>query len=115
KHIGRLVRFSEDIHGAKSSGQGMLFDELDEDEASEEQSGFTIATTSDLKSLYSGSANEWPRKEKSLMGISLKTHLLDLYEEDINLFSNANLADPRQLIERGTVNVVCVLADYFER
>lgn len=115
KHIGALVRFSEDLHGAKSSGQGMLFGDMEEEEADDEQSGFTIATNGDLKSLYSGGANEWPRKEKSLMGISLKTHLLDLYSEDINLFSNGNLADPKQLIDRGTVNVVCLLSDYFER
>ena len=86
--IGELVRFSENHHNGKTSGQTFLFDQ---EESTKEMDVRPFYRPENNKYLAL-SRMEWFAKEKKLLGTFLTGHPIDLYREDCAKFSEITLA-----------------------
>lgn len=105
--IPELVRFSEDVHAAKSRGQRNLF-ELITDENDETRPSFEVRLNAPDR--RPGAPDPvWLKKEKDLLGVYLSAHPLDYHREDMRLFTRGRFAELAK--EAGKrISITCILA-----
>ncbi len=110
--LAELVRYSENHHNAKSSGQRLLFDDGDAapEAANDARQDVTLAAPR-----VSNAPHEWLKREKALLGTYLTGHPLDLYRQDMALFGKTKLNDLPKMVDRSGILIPCMLSDYFER
>src|SRR5690606_5571663 len=112
ERIGDLVKFSENHHEAKSTGQVLLFAESNSDDEPDEADEFVI----DPKAVGAPQrANYWLNQEKKLLGVFMHGHPLDLFANDLSKFSQHRIADLPSLAGKSGIVVVGLLVDHFER
>lgn len=110
--IPEIVKFSDSIHDAKSSGQKSLFD--DADSVSEEMVDLDFQlNVADLR--VGAPSPEWLKKEKALLGVFLTGHPLDFHREDCKAFGRITTADMAKAVGGKGVPMVCVLAAVMEK
>lgn len=119
--IDDLVRFSETHHGAKSSGQRTLFDMLEDDDGSAQDTGAgehhdapNPLWVKRLNTLVPPSL-EALEEEKRLLGIYLTGHPLAFYREDLRRFSRTTIQHIPQQMGKGPFPLVGLLTDVQER
>lgn len=106
--IPDLVRFSEDVHAAKSRGQRSLF-ELDADDGTQNyQPAFDIRLTAADRRRGAPDPS-WLKKEKDLLGVYLSAHPLDFHPEDQKLFTRARFAELSKEVGK-RISIICILA-----
>jgi DNA polymerase-3 subunit alpha len=121
--VGELVKFSENYHGAKTSGQSLLFDDMCEEEttqsaalANQKNYSEEFISAEDLDFRYAKyKANEWLIREKNLLGVFFSAHPLEVFAEDVAKFGQSNLRDIMQHVGKSGIKVVAILTDFFER
>jgi DNA polymerase-3 subunit alpha len=113
--IPDLVKYSEDLHAARSAGQGSLFDDVEE----KSDSNYDALPSEDqIRSrieLDAFKANYDLSLEKTLLGTYLSRHPIDLFQCDRNVISKYRVLDLPSLLDKGSVLIICLLTDTFER
>jgi DNA polymerase-3 subunit alpha len=106
--IPELVRFSEDVHAAKTRGQRSLFDFAEVEDGEDAQPPFEVRLTGPDQ--RPGAPDPvWLKKEKDLLGVYLSAHPLDFHKEDLRLFTRGRFAELGK--EAGKrISITCVLA-----
>ncbi len=110
--IPELVRFSEDVHSSKSSGQRGLFDAESESSNGAAELSFEL-TVSDRKP--GAPTPEWLKKEKALLGVFLTGHPLLFHREDVRAFGKVTTTTLGNAMDKGKTCMVAVLAMMNER
>jgi len=114
--LADLVKFSENIHSSKSQGIVSLFD--DDSSISEEVDQVALPDVQQLMAKVSPAdivPNQDLQYERTLLGTFLSGHPLDLFQADIKAFSKAKLIDLPNLMDKGSIPVVCYYTGFIEK
>jgi DNA polymerase-3 subunit alpha len=110
--VGDVVKLSESLHTAKSSGQGGLFDEEAEDD---DGLGELTWELSELDKRPGAPDPEWLAKEKKLLGVYLTGHPIAFHQQDVKALGSIDLGDIAKSVGRKRAPIICVLAAMNER
>lgn len=112
--IPEMVKYSENSHNAKKSGQRLLFAnddveneivEIDLDNLSKSEN----AKGSELLPI------DWLLKEQKLLGVFISNHPVNIFTSDQNRFSKIKIAQIPKSIGAKNTPIVAFLANSFER
>ena len=111
KCIPDMVKYSENHHSAKISGQQMLFMEEADD-----TSQFIAEWETSMKKEPDWSPSiTWLLKEKKILGVFLSRHPCDVYKEDRERFGRLKIANIPKVVGQKNQPIVCFMSSYSER
>ncbi len=108
-NVADLVRFSDDIHSAKRTGQRSLFD--NNAAADDNHTGWQLQVAAPK---ISNDTPSYLEREKALLGVYLSAHPLDLFKEDMR-FRKCPLKELEKRLGEKEIPIVAVTSAVEER
>ena len=111
--IPDLVKFSENHHNARRTGQALLFDQAEEAATGGIDPADYVSRP--LEKYRVLTALDWLAKERKLLGVFLSGHPLHIFKQDASRFGKMRLGDLPKLVGQKNVPLVALVLGTSER